>query len=165
MASKSSRSKKESYDVRKDIATLIEAKEGKEFVELWRFLVISALQADDGTLKDSNGVEGYAWSPDAYKEHHGNKLSARFGTVGAALGRLVFTGHANYRARAAFSHAVYLATVESDYDTVDRIEALWDKENEKEEVVPVKVKQPGVIERVVRWFRHLFGRTVEYDRL
>ena len=159
------------YDIRKDIETLIEAHDGKEFVQLWNALVVAAVSADDGNLQDSNGNKGYAWTPDKYHGKHKDPVGARLAAAAASLGRMMFTGRGDWRTLAAYMEAAYVVTVESDYDTAARIEELWDLTEPKEEIPTIAPLPPrrrkGIIRRFFCWVAHLFDseHIEDYDRL
>lgn len=114
--------------LQREVEVLVTAMKGVGLPSIFLALATEAVIADNGTLTDSSGEPGYAWTPKVYEtKSPGDPITARIRAAGASLGRVLAGGHPTYRAYLAFLEALYVVTTQQEYDVAERIEKLWDE--------------------------------------
>lgn len=149
--------------LQREVDVLVAATQGIGLSTTMLALATEAVIADNGTLADSRGEQGYAWQPDVYERRataYADPVTARIRAAGSSLGRVLAGGHPSHRAYLAFLEALYQVTTQQSYDVAERIEKLWDQaESMRDQAIEETEEQERehvpILRRIRDWLRRV----------
>lgn len=157
--------------LQREIDVLLAANEGRGASALILALATEAVIADNGTLTDSLGKPGYAWTPGVYQKKAGpDWITSRIRAAGSSIGRVMSGGHPSHRTYLAVIEALYVVTTQQSYDVAERIERLWDEAAARKDIEEQEEHErgPGLFRRMwsrfLAWWHASYDPTMEDDR-